>query len=216
LEKTIKVGGIIQLTLDGRPPRQATGKMTILNELIGYLYCFLGGSVYPGNKPQTTKTLAKMLVNAQLYDNHNNLCFSFPKKIRQKFDLNQCYSISLIKGDVFGFYCKDLLPKAKLSCMIKIDAFGKEQKYAFRRIQRIIVNSEHFLKSVTIQRIDDGFITTIKSRMEGIDDITIESQKDLLSAIYELQKILIPLTKEEKKRKQEREEALKKLHPQKN
>jgi hypothetical protein len=109
LKKEIKVANIFPVILNGHPLQCPSGELRIINELIGYLYCFLDGHAYPDNTDKTTETIAKMLQYAKFNKITRELVFSFPKEIRIQFNLKENYTISLINGDVFGFYCNDLI-----------------------------------------------------------------------------------------------------------
>ena len=115
-EKKLIVAG--KIVINATPTMHLNGAPREINDLICYLYCFLDSSVYPGNKPQSTKVIRKILVNAHL--SNNILAFSFPKKIRLQFCLQKKYRINISdKNTAFDFFIDDLLPKNKLACNLR-------------------------------------------------------------------------------------------------
>lgn len=180
-----------KLTIKETPTTHLAGAPREINNLICYLYCFLDSGVYSDNKPQSTKVIRKMLMNAHL--SNSILSFSFPRKIRLQFCLQKKYRINIRdKNTAFNFFIGDLLPKNKLACSINVEAIGAEQRLAVRRIQKIILDSKEHLRSVSIRKQTNGYITILKFRLKSIPRKKLHIQKKLTLAIYTLQEELSP------------------------
>ncbi len=188
MKKNIKVAGLIPITLAGGSLQEVRGCTKTLNDLVCYLYCFLENCAYPGNTPQTTKTIGKMLQNAVFKD--NILSFTFPKKIRAQFRLQGRYYLNLNTGSAYDFYMDDLLPQYKLACEINIEASGNEKKLALIKIQRLVLNSSKYVKSVSVKKYGAKYITIVKLKMEARKRIKI-IEYSLNDSIYKLQEILL-------------------------
>jgi len=180
-----------KITIDEIPTAQLSGAFKEINDLISYLYCFLDSNAYPGNKPQSTKVIHKMLTHAHL--SNDILSFSFPKKIRLQFCLQKKYCLTVNKKNTaFDFFIDSLLPQSKLACTISIAAIGIERRLALQRIQKIVLDSKEHLQSVSVQKQQNGYITILKFRLTDIPDKTTTAQKTIILAVYELQEILSP------------------------
>ncbi len=190
MKKEILVAGHIPFSLGGIPKRNNTTVEKKINELAGYLMCFLSHICQSNDEKQNI--ICTMLENAEV--DGEKLYFAFPQDIRTQFHLNDEYCVNLNGAEkLTHFYCEKLCPHLKLCCDICFHAKDgtiplHECAKACKEIRKKLIASDKIIRRIYFY--DHGNKTEVAIAMHGANEREIFEAKSFSNAVNNVQQML--------------------------
>ncbi|MEN8252035.1 MAG: hypothetical protein ABFQ53_00425 [Patescibacteria group bacterium] len=187
----IKLTDEIEIEIDTPLPNEVSEEIVTIGLLINYFHCFLNGCAFPGNTRQTMLVLEQMFTKdygVKVQD--SKISFKMPQGLQNQFLFKEDYCLDLTRNAVSDFYLQELAPKGKLACKISVHASGSQERQVISQIQKILLETNEHLKTITILYKDGRYITTILSRLDSVEDRTLNPCKTLTEAVTKLEKRL--------------------------